>query len=95
MERNQGFTAKMSGVTEVERGKYTMIHFEETELRLGLPGGCNESDGDLVGKSIVSNGKRGFSETVDLKLNLSSEESRKDVAEIEKMKDKSAKPPAK
>ncbi|XVF71918.1 hypothetical protein PTKIN_Ptkin12aG0078800 [Pterospermum kingtungense] len=38
--------------------------FEETELRLGLPGG----EGDVVRK-------RGFSETVDLKLNLSSKES--------------------
>ncbi|RYQ91089.1 hypothetical protein Ahy_B09g096953 isoform A [Arachis hypogaea] len=39
-----------------------MINFEETELRLGLPGGSNDA------------GKRGFSETtpstVDLKLNL-------------------------
>ncbi|XWS31489.1 hypothetical protein CRYUN_Cryun23aG0080800 [Craigia yunnanensis] len=39
--------------------------FEETELRLGLPGG-RESE-------VVR--KRGFSETVDLKLNLSSKES--------------------
>ncbi|XVE73017.1 hypothetical protein DITRI_Ditri11bG0084400 [Diplodiscus trichospermus] len=39
--------------------------FEETELRLGLPGGGN---GEVARK-------RGFSETVDLKLNLSSKES--------------------
>ena len=39
--------------------------FEETELRLGLPGG-RESE-------VVR--KRCFSETVDLKLNLSSKES--------------------
>ncbi|KAE8686166.1 Auxin-induced protein AUX28 [Hibiscus syriacus] len=37
--------------------------FEETELRLGLP--CGGEGGELVRK-------RGFSETVDLKLNLSS-----------------------
>ncbi|KAK4482305.1 hypothetical protein RD792_009458 [Penstemon davidsonii] len=41
------------------------LDFEETELRLGLPGE----------KSINANyGKRGYSETVDLKLNLSSKE---------------------
>lgn len=41
--------------------------FEETELRLGLPGGGGGSD-------QVAARKRGFSETVDLKLNLSSKE---------------------
>ncbi|XP_022769848.1 auxin-induced protein AUX28-like isoform X2 [Durio zibethinus] len=41
--------------------------FEETELRLGLPGG-----GGGEGEAIR---KRFFSETVDLKLNLSSKES--------------------
>ncbi|KAG5246283.1 auxin-induced protein [Salix suchowensis] len=44
---------------EVEKG--TKMGFEETELRLGLPGNGG-------------GGKRGFSETVDLKLNLSSKE---------------------
>lgn len=48
-----------------------LIHFEETELRLGLPGG----KGDGLSEAAKSNGKRGFSETVDLKLNLSSKES--------------------
>ncbi|KAK9735318.1 hypothetical protein RND81_04G198500 [Saponaria officinalis] len=52
------------------------INFEETELRLGLPGGLNEDP-----SSKNNNGKRGFCETrievnddtnVDLKLNLSS-----------------------
>ncbi|ERN01436.1 auxin-responsive protein IAA16 [Amborella trichopoda] len=38
------------------------LNFEATELRLGPPG-----NGDSAGKGI---GKRGFSETVDLKLNL-------------------------
>ncbi|TYH11285.1 hypothetical protein ES288_A07G246100v1 [Gossypium darwinii] len=44
--------------------------FEETELRLGLPGGGGGGgggDGEVVRK-------RGFSETVDLKLNLSSKQ---------------------
>ncbi|KAE9619026.1 hypothetical protein Lal_00047723 [Lupinus albus] len=64
-----------SVVMERELGdKYKMIDFEETELRLGLPG---ES---AALKSTCNNitGKRGFSETttaMDLKLNLSSSSS--------------------
>lgn len=38
----------------------------ETELCLGLPGGAAKGDH----QSVKINGKRGFSETVDLKLNL-------------------------
>lgn len=66
----------MSGVVmESERGEEyrgTMINFEQTELRLGLPGGGGGSDDGeiLAGKS--GSAKRGFLETVDLKLNLSS-----------------------
>uniref|UniRef100_A0A1J3G8W2 Auxin-responsive protein n=1 Tax=Noccaea caerulescens TaxID=107243 RepID=A0A1J3G8W2_NOCCA len=69
-----------------------MINFEATELRLGLPGGNHGGD-QLAGKSI---GKRGFSETVDLKLNLSSTamDSVSDV-DIENTKEKVVKPPAK
>ncbi|XP_061346509.1 auxin-responsive protein IAA16-like [Gastrolobium bilobum] len=50
---------------DAEGDKYNMINFEETELRLGLPGESQLKS---------SGGKRGFSETdtVDLKLNLSS-----------------------
>ncbi|KAL6007329.1 Auxin-responsive protein iaa16 [Asimina triloba] len=45
-----------------------MLVFEETELRLGLPGGgCGGGNDGDVGKNP---GKRGFSETVDLKLKL-------------------------
>lgn len=58
-----------------ERDKYKMINFEETELRLGLPG----NDADCAVKNSnnwCTGGKRGFSDTttvtVDLKLNLSS-----------------------
>ncbi|KAL1562110.1 Auxin-responsive protein iaa14 [Salvia divinorum] len=40
------------------------LNFKETELCLGLPGG---------GGDIKTSGKRGFSETVDLKLNLHSD----------------------
>ncbi|KAL6847258.1 hypothetical protein ACP4OV_023111 [Aristida adscensionis] len=41
------------------------LGFEETELRLGLPGG---GGGEAEGRS--SSGKRGFAETIDLKLKL-------------------------
>ncbi|KAL8481576.1 hypothetical protein ACS0TY_027369 [Phlomoides rotata] len=49
------------------------MNLKETELCLGLPGGGGggASDGDAV----KINGKRGFSETVDLQLNLQSNES--------------------
>ncbi|CAN1288660.1 Auxin-responsive protein IAA16 [Linum perenne] len=52
-----------AATTEPDHLKYETINFEETELRLGLPGGKSGRGGG---------GKRGFSETVDLKLNLSS-----------------------
>ncbi|KAJ6405703.1 hypothetical protein OIU84_013629, partial [Salix udensis] len=48
--------------------KETKMGFEETELRLGLPGNSGGGEGEMARK-------RGFSETVDLKLNLSSKES--------------------
>ncbi|KAG2696643.1 hypothetical protein I3760_07G067900 [Carya illinoinensis] len=78
----------MSSILEVDhRDKYSTINFEETELRLGLPGGSG-NDGDAVKNSS----KRGFSETVDLKLNLSSKESSAAKNEVEKMKEKTALP---
>ncbi|KAA8537029.1 hypothetical protein F0562_029507 [Nyssa sinensis] len=52
------------------------LNYEETELRLGLPGG-NGDDGETAKNS----GKRGFSETVDLKLNLSSRDLKMDQSE--------------
>ncbi|MED6114907.1 Iaa16p [Stylosanthes scabra] len=61
---------------ESERDKYSMINFEETELRLGLPGGSNDGELSLRNTcTTTATGKRGFSETtaatnVDLKLNL-------------------------
>ena len=42
----------------------TMMHLKETELCLGLPGGGCEPE------TIKVSGKRGYSETVDLMLNL-------------------------
>uniref|UniRef100_A0ACD5ZYD2 Uncharacterized protein n=1 Tax=Avena sativa TaxID=4498 RepID=A0ACD5ZYD2_AVESA len=41
------------------------LGFEATELRLGLPGG-----GEVVGDQARMSGKRGFAETIDLKLKL-------------------------
>lgn len=45
------------------------LDLKETELRLGLPG----TDEEIMGKNpaMNSNGKRGYTETVDLKLNIS------------------------
>ncbi|KQK14081.1 auxin-responsive protein IAA30 [Brachypodium distachyon] len=40
------------------------LGFEETELRLGLPGGGNDD------ASARGSGKRGYAETIDLKLKL-------------------------
>ncbi|KAL4377272.1 hypothetical protein GQ457_02G034380 [Hibiscus cannabinus] len=81
----------MTSVMGSERGKYSTINFEETELRLGLPGGI-ENDNE----SAKNNGKRGYSDMVDLKLNLSTTKEAS-VDEAEKMKEKNtvAKPPAK
>lgn len=49
----------MAGVVTERAG----LGFEETELRLGLPGG---------GDTLKNCGKRGFEETIDLKLKLNS-----------------------
>ncbi|EOA31334.1 hypothetical protein CARUB_v10014507mg [Capsella rubella] len=70
-----------------------MINFEATELRLGLPGGNH--GGDMA--AVKNNGKRGFSETVDLKLNLSSTAMDSvSGAQLEDIKEKDVvKPPAK
>lgn len=46
------------------------MDFEETELRLGLPCGGERKKAHETYNN--SNGKRDFSEEVDLKLNLSS-----------------------
>ncbi|KAK8478156.1 hypothetical protein V6N13_031357 [Hibiscus sabdariffa] len=93
----------MTSIMGTEHDKYHTINFEETELRLGLPGGKGND-----GETTKNNGKRGFSETVNLKLNLSTKEAEAEAEseseESEKMKEKSsiaprsidpAKPPAK
>ncbi|KAI3460927.1 hypothetical protein Pfo_017590 [Paulownia fortunei] len=51
-----------------DEGKSIKLDFEETELRLGLPGG-----GEKIGNGNYY-GKRGYEETVDLKLNLAGKE---------------------
>ena len=58
----------------VEKRHDYSLGFEETELRLGLPG-----DGEATKK-------RGFSETIDLKLKLQTVDSKDIEAEAEKMK---------
>jgi len=59
----------MAGVAvAAERGG---LGFEDTELRLGLPGG-----GSINGETAKSNGKRGFIETIDLKLKLNTADSK-------------------
>lgn len=93
---------------EKEREKKAKMGFEETELRLGLPGNNGGGSGTEVAEVVR---KRGFSETesdvtdnVDLKLNLSSKEAgvdAKDKAKSLMNKEKNllpadpAKPPAK
>lgn len=59
---------KMASMLSEERDKPN-FDFDETELRLGLPGGGEKTKNTTT---AGINGKRGFSETVDLKLNLSS-----------------------
>lgn len=52
------------------------MNLKETELCLGLPGGsATTGGGGELSDPIKITGKRGFSETVDLKLNLQSNES--------------------
>ncbi|XWS13765.1 hypothetical protein CRYUN_Cryun36dG0066200 [Craigia yunnanensis] len=68
---------KMANMLGTERD----LNFKETELCLGLPGGCGGGGGagNEVESSPKTTGKRGFSETVDLKLNLQSKETGMDL----------------
>ncbi|KAK3010770.1 hypothetical protein RJ639_011990 [Escallonia herrerae] len=72
------------------------LNLKETELCLGLPGG-----GGSEGETLKVTGKRGFSETVDLKLNLQSDEPAIDFKDKMKSSSKdncikdAVKPPAK
>lgn len=52
------------------------LNFKETELCLGLPGGCGTEP-----ETLRATGKRGFSETVDLKLNLHQSNNKEDLSE--------------
>jgi len=86
--------AKRNLIMEVEKG--TKMRFEETELRLGLPG---NGGGGTEGGEFAR--KRGFSETVDLKLNFYSKEGGIDPNHEKTQREKNllatdlAKPPAK
>lgn len=77
-------------------GKESGLNLKETELCLGLPGG-----GGSEVETQRAAGKRGFSETVDLKLNLQSNKEDLNQNSNNVSKDKStllkdpAKPPAK
>ncbi|PIN00323.1 hypothetical protein CDL12_27174 [Handroanthus impetiginosus] len=61
---------KMTGLLAEEHG----LNLKATELCLGLPGGGGGGAGGGESDAIKIYGKRGFSETVDLKLNLQSNE---------------------
>ncbi|XP_059312274.1 auxin-responsive protein IAA16 [Lycium ferocissimum] len=91
----------MTSVLGAECDKIRLDYEAETELRLGLPG----ANGNDVESTNKNNGKRAFSETVDLKLNLSSKDSTMDN-QVDNMKEKNnninvpssndpSKPPAK
>lgn len=74
------------------------LKYEETELRLGLPGGNGNLEGCEIMKNINNANKRGFSETVDLKLNLASKDSQADGKEknvVASGSSNPSKPPAK
>ncbi|XVF28714.1 hypothetical protein REPUB_Repub15cG0053900 [Reevesia pubescens] len=67
---------KMENMLGTERD----LNFKETELCLGLPGGVGGGGGgNEVESSPKTTCKRGFSETVDLKLNLQSKETGMDL----------------
>ncbi|CAN6282189.1 unnamed protein product [Urochloa humidicola] len=55
------------------------LGFEETELRLGLPGGGSDAGGDAAAAR-----KRGFEETIDLKLKLEQPAASSAAARVEK-----------
>ncbi|OVA13846.1 AUX/IAA protein [Macleaya cordata] len=63
----------MTNMLGTERNEFN-LNFEATELRLGLPGG--ETD------TSKNSGKRGYSETIDLKLNLETSSSLSKESEI-------------
>ncbi|KAG6525084.1 hypothetical protein ZIOFF_015036 [Zingiber officinale] len=72
------------------------LRLEETELRLGLPGGGGGCGGEAE-VSVKSSGKRGFLETIDLKLKLHTPVEGKELESTEKENkatDAHEKPPA-
>ncbi|KAK9146508.1 hypothetical protein Sjap_006411 [Stephania japonica] len=72
---------KMTNALDVGTGG-ARDEFKETELCLGLPGGGVGGEGEI----LKSSGKRGFAETVDLKLELKSKDSEASAESDEKIK---------
>ncbi|XP_050218601.1 auxin-responsive protein IAA14-like [Mercurialis annua] len=74
------------------------LNFKETELCLGLPGGGKTTDqSSALVETPKATGKRGFAETVDLKLNLQAKDGVMDLNDVINIKNKDpiTKPPAK
>lgn len=75
------------------------LNLKATELCLGLPGGGGGGSGGSEVETPRANGKRGFSETVDLKLNLETKEdlneNLKNASKEKTLLKDPAKPPAK
>lgn len=61
-----------------------MMHLKETELCLGLPGGGGGGAGgcELPAETLKVTGKRGYSQTVDLMLNLQSSDQSSSSADL-------------
>ncbi|KAG5626369.1 hypothetical protein H5410_011587 [Solanum commersonii] len=77
----------MTSVLGAECDKIRLDYEAETELRLGLPG----ANGNEVESTNKNNGKRVFSETVDLKLNLSNSKDSTlmdNINQVDNMKEK-------
>lgn len=76
----------MTSVLGAECDKIRLDYEAETELRLGLPGA---NGNEVESTNNKNNGKRVFSQTVDLKLNLSSKDSTIDINQVvDNMKEK-------
>ncbi|XP_010532600.1 PREDICTED: auxin-responsive protein IAA14 [Tarenaya hassleriana] len=73
------------------------MNLKETELCLGLPGGGGGGGGEGESSAKAAGNKRGFSETVDLKLNLQTnkQEGVMDLTNASKVSKDPAKPPSK
>ncbi|KAL3517637.1 hypothetical protein ACH5RR_020226 [Cinchona calisaya] len=79
----EGGMERKSMLGRMDQKNLKKMEFEETELRLGLPGGVVKEDQDMTAKNV--NGKRNFNQShVDLKLNLASKEAGMDQNQTSK-----------